>query len=72
MTPFEFIPSIAVLPERCAMPRAMLALDRACARFASGHDAPTLSADDPACTRDALRPLYGAAHQPTCLSARSE
>jgi hypothetical protein len=68
MTPFEFIPSIAVLPERCAM----LALDRACARFASGHDAPTLSADDPACTRDALRPLYGAAHQPTCLSARSE
>jgi hypothetical protein len=62
MTPLEFIPALAML-------RDMLPLDRACARFAGGHDAPTLSADDPACTRNALRSLYGAAHQPTCLSA---
>jgi hypothetical protein len=62
MTLFEFIPALAVL-------RDMLPLDRACARFAGGHDAPTLSADDLAYTRNALRHTAGAAHQPTCLSA---
>lgn len=51
------------------MLRDMLALDCACARFAGGHDAPALSAEDLAYTRDVLRPLYDATDQPTCLSA---
>jgi hypothetical protein len=49
--------------------RDMLRFDRACALFAGGHDAPTLTPDDLAYTRDVLRPLRDATDQPTCLAA---
>jgi hypothetical protein len=49
--------------------RAMLALDRACAAFAGGHDAPALPLDDLRYTQEVLTPLLDAADQLTCIAA---
>jgi hypothetical protein len=49
--------------------RAMLALDRACAEFAGGHDAPALQVDDLRYTHEVLTALLDAEDQPTCIAA---